>query len=240
MAHSKEPLQNVAEGFEGEVAGFELSDIIQVKAQNRFSGCIDVAYEERRGLVFLRDGEIIHAEQGDIVGEEAFYAILAWPGGRFSLQPNVATTRSTIRKGCQHLLLEAHRLIDERKVGRRNEPPPSPTAAPRPLPTVVLMEKVRAIPGVARAVLQGKDGSRIEDDGYEEEVLAGQALYLAMIGRQLGATFQAGEVHSAVVHGTKHHLLLFAAKSHLLCVLVDGEAQLGNVEAEVRKMLTRR
>src|SRR5919108_369740 len=97
------------DGFEGEISGFGLSDIIQLNAQNRFSGCIEVHYEGRRGLVFMRDGEIVHAEHGGIVGEAAFYEILSWPGGRFSLQENLATTRSTIQKSCQFLILEAHR-----------------------------------------------------------------------------------------------------------------------------------
>jgi predicted regulator of Ras-like GTPase activity (Roadblock/LC7/MglB family) len=227
-----------APGFEGEVTGLGLPDIIQLNAQNRFSGCIDVQHEQNRGLVFFRDGEIIHAEHGSTTGEEAFYAIVAWPGGRFTVQPNVATTRSTIRKGAQHLLLEAHRVLDEERAGRRGPPEPamhSPAPA-RPPTAAAIVERLRQIPGVVYAVVRGKDGARVGDDSYEAEVVAGQALYLALTGNRLGASFQVGELVSAAVQGTSRHLLFFATRNHFLSIVVSAEAQLGPVEAAARKI----
>ncbi len=232
-----ERLKSSTEGFEGEFARLGLADVIQLNAQNRFSGCIDVNSEGRRGLIFLRDGEIVHAEHEGIVGEAAFYEIVAWPGGRFSLQENVATTRSSVRKGCTFLILEAHRRIDERRAGRSPEPTASAAAAAKPTPAASLLERLRAIRGVVYAVLQGKDGGRIGDDTYEAEVVAGQAQYLAMAGRQLSATLKAGEVHSAVAQGTTHHLLLLVAKNHSVAVLVEGDAEVGAIQAELRKTL---
>lgn len=229
-----------AAGFEGEIAGLGLSDVIQLNVVNRFSGCIDVQFEDRRGLIFLKDGEIVHAEQGDTSGETAFYEIVSWPAGRFSHQENVATTRSTIRKSCQFLILEAHRLMDERRADRatRTAPPPLPAApAPRATSAAALLQALRAIPGVLFAVIQGKDGGRIGDDSYQGEVLAGQALYVAMIGRQMAERLQAGEAHSAVVHGTDRHVVLFTTRSHLIALLVNAAAQVGAVEAAARKAL---
>jgi predicted regulator of Ras-like GTPase activity (Roadblock/LC7/MglB family) len=226
------------EGFEGEVSGLGLADILQLNAQNRFSGCIDVQCDGRRGLIFFRDGDVIHAEDGDTIGEEAFYAIVAWPGGHFSLQPNVATTRATIRKSGQHLILEAHRRMDEQRSGRGEPPSPAQPAAGKPIPAGALVEKLRHIPGVLYVVIQGKDGARAGDPTYEAEVLAGQALYVAMAGGQLGAKLQVGELASAAVQGTARHLLLFAARKHFLTLLVNSEAQLGPVEAAARKVLS--
>ena len=226
------------DGFEGEITGLGLSDIIQLNVQNRFSGCIDVHHEGRRGLIFLRNGDVIHAEEGALIGDAAFCEIVSWPGGRFTMQENVATTRSSIQKSCQFLILDAHRLMDERRAARRTDPVRSPASAPKPTSAAALMDRLRAIPGVVYAVLQGKDGARVGDDSYEAEVLAGQALYAAMMGRQLGERLQAGELHTAVVQGSTGHLLLFVAKNKLLAVLVDAEAQVGAVEAEVRKALS--
>jgi hypothetical protein len=235
------PLKGAATGFEGEVSGLGLADIIQLDAVNRFSGCIDVQYQGRRGLVFLKDGEIVHAECADVTGEAAFYEIVSWPGGRFSHQENVATTRSTIRKSCQFLILEAHRLVDERRAARPSGPsvpPPLPGAlAARQAPAEAILEALRAIPGILFAVVQRKNGGRLGDDSYQGEVLAGQALYLAMIDGQLGERLQAGDAHSAVVHGTDRHVLLFTAKNHLIALLVDGGAQVGPVEIAARKVL---
>ncbi len=230
--------KRVPDGFKGEIAGLGLSDVIQLSVHNRFSGCITVQYADSRGLIFFRDGEIIHAEQGEKVGEDAFCNILAWPAGQFSLQPNVATTRSTIQKGWQHLLLEAHRLIDERRAGRRERLPSFPPGAPtRPPSASAIVERLRRIPGVAFVVVQGKDGVRVGDNGHEADVLAGQSAYLAMVGKQLGSIFRVGEVRSAAVQGTSRHLVLFAAHNHYVSVLVHGESQVRAVDAEVRRTL---
>jgi uncharacterized protein DUF4388 len=230
--------------FEGEIAGLGLADVIQLDVVNQFSGCIDVQYEDLRGLLFLKDGEVVHAEQGRFAGEEAFYEILSWPGGHFGHKQNVATTRSTIAKSCHFLILEAHRLMDERRAAReraaRSAPPPPPAApaAARPGSVAAILAELRSIPGILYAVIQGKDGGRVGDDSYEAEVLSGQALYVALVGRQLGEKLQAGEILSAVVHGAARHALLFVAKAHLIIALVDASAQVGAVEAAVRKLLS--
>jgi predicted regulator of Ras-like GTPase activity (Roadblock/LC7/MglB family) len=226
--------------LEGEITGLGLSDIIQLKAQNRFSGCIDVRYVDRRGLIFLRDGEIVHAEHGGLIGEAAFYEIITWPGGRFVVQENVATTQSTIKRSCAFLVLEAHRLMDERRASgevKRAAPAVPPPATAKPIPAAALLEKLRAIPGVAYAVLQGKNGVRIGDDSYAAEVLAGQTLYLAMQGHLISETLKAGEVHSAVVQGSTRHLLLLVGKSHFVTALVEADAEVGAIEVEMRKVL---
>jgi predicted regulator of Ras-like GTPase activity (Roadblock/LC7/MglB family) len=234
----------------GEIVGLGLTDVIQIQNHNRFSGCISVESTGGSGLLFFRDGEVIHAEQGRHLGEDAFLEIVAWPPGKYRLQPNVATTRSTIQKNAQHLLLEAHRILDERRAGR-GAPPASPAggtasapaAAPgarAPMRASDVLEKLRRVPGVEYAALTGKDGAKVADDSYEAEMLGGQAVFLSMIGNQLGALFQAGQMLSAAVHGAKKHLLLFSTKSHFLSVVVKGEAQPGPVEAEVRKILSAR
>lgn len=102
MAGFDEIRRTAADGFEGSIAGLALSDVIQLEVQSRFSGCIAVQNGQARGLIFFRDSEIVHAELGGKTGEDAFCDILEWPNGRFSLQPNVSTTRS-------HLLLFANK-----------------------------------------------------------------------------------------------------------------------------------
>ena len=42
-------------GFDGEISGFSLADVLQLNIQNRFSGCITVESEEGSGRIFLRE-----------------------------------------------------------------------------------------------------------------------------------------------------------------------------------------
>src|SRR5512138_1721595 len=91
-------------GFKGAVSGLPLSDVIQLKAHNLYSGCILVEYGSRRGEIYFQDGEVVHAEQGERAGDEAFYAIMTWPGGRFDFQDDVMPNRRSIEVRLTHLL----------------------------------------------------------------------------------------------------------------------------------------
>ncbi len=111
-------------GFHGEVTGLGLADVIQLNVQIRLTGAIWIHSGRRVGFVFMSDGEVVHAEEGNLLGEAAFYEIMSWQGGTFAVRNNVTTTRWTVRKSCIFLLLEAHRILDE----RRHAPPPNTAA----------------------------------------------------------------------------------------------------------------
>jgi hypothetical protein len=231
-------------GFEGEVAGLSLPDLIQLNARNRFSGRFAVENDGQQGLIFFRDGEIVHAERGSLQGEEAFREILHWPAGRFRVEPDVITARRTIQKSCEHLILDALRALDEH--GSRAAPQAAPArdafggAAPQPkaASSRAALDSIRGVAGVADAVLLTRGGKRLGNEGYEAEVLAGQAAFLAMFGVELSDIFQAGELRFASVQGSAHHLLLYATRSHYLGVSAHCEAVIGVVDAGIRSALT--
>jgi predicted regulator of Ras-like GTPase activity (Roadblock/LC7/MglB family) len=229
------------EGFRGDIAGLSLSDVIQLNGQNGFSGCITVQQDSRVGRIFFREGKIIHAEQGGKSGEEAFYEIMDWRSGYLSLERNVSTTSHTIQKSTQFILMEALRVMDERRAGRPPAPSPlpaaSPAPAPAPKPASSVVGRVKGVPGITYAVLLGKDGTCVDDASFAGTNLAGKAAYLAMMANQVGASLGAGEVRSLALHGKAQHLLLLAGKSQYLGMLADGGAELGAVEADVLKLL---
>ncbi len=228
-----------AGGFEGAVSGLGLPDVIQLNGLNRFSGCITVEYELSTGRLFFREGEIIHAENGDRVGEAAFLEIMQWPAGRFSLEPNVTTTSHTIDRSWRFLLMEAARLQDEQRSGRpaQPSPPASPPTASRRGKVATIVARIRQVPGVAYAVVLTKDGVRLEDDSYEAEALEGQTAYLTLLGKRLGEILHGGEMVAAVVRGAKRSLVLLASRQHYLSILVHPGNDPGSVEAEVRRLI---
>jgi predicted regulator of Ras-like GTPase activity (Roadblock/LC7/MglB family) len=227
------------EGFEGVIPGLGVSDVIQLNLQNRFTGCLSIQSGESKGFLYFQEGGIVHVEYGDKAGEEAFYDILEWPNGRFGLQPALLSPRTTILKPSQHLLLDAARILDERRAARITQITPVLPKEPgaKTSKSSEIIDRVRAVPGVLFAVLQTKDGTRVGDQSFEAEVLAGQGTFLAMVGNQLASVFQTGELVSATVEGKSRHLLLLGTKSLYLCVLVNGESQAGAVEAQVRQAL---
>ncbi|HUK88447.1 MAG TPA: DUF4388 domain-containing protein, partial [Terriglobales bacterium] len=134
-------------------SGLELLDVIQLKSLNHFSGCISVQGDGFTGLVFFRDGQIIHAEAGSLLGEEAFYVIAQRPNTTFSLQPNVSTTSQSIRRSWQFLLMESQRLLDE----ARRKTPAAVAASPQEK-RAGLLDRIRQVPGVVWAALEPKNG----------------------------------------------------------------------------------
>jgi hypothetical protein len=221
-------------GFEGGIAGLGLSDLVQLNAQKRFSGCIRVECEGKVGLIFFRDGEIHHAEVGQKSGEEAFCELLEWPRGRFSAEQNVVAARRTIQGTCEHLLLDAHRILDERRARQRSAPAAQPAAG-----GTGPVEAVRRVPGVLEAVLLTREGKRVGEGGHEADVLAGQTAYLGMAADELGALFQAGELRTACVQASARHLLLYANKTHFLGVAARPQEDPGGVDSAIRQALAK-
>lgn len=68
-----------------------------------------------RGLLFIRNGTICHAECGSLDGEEAVYCCMGFEGGSFSNLPWHEPDRISINKPGEFLLIEAARKRDEMK-----------------------------------------------------------------------------------------------------------------------------
>ncbi|RNC71358.1 MAG: DUF4388 domain-containing protein [Desulfuromonadales bacterium] len=225
------PQREKVYGFEGSVAGLPLTDVIQLKGHNRFSGCIVVEYQQRQGMIFFRDGEIIHAEQGGLTGDLALFEIIRWPGGRFSIQSKVTTTSRTIQLSISYLLLEAHRLMDEANAGMGPTDEGEVTVKRR---MSAIAERLLQIAGVSYAVLLKRDGSPMEDDSFEAEALAAKGVSVAGIGGRLGELFGLGAVKSAALQARTNQLLVFEARNHYISIAVRGESSLAQVESDIR------
>ena len=216
-------------------AGLELLDVIQLKGVSRFSGCISVQGDAFSGMLFFRDGQIIHAEAGDQVGEEAFYEIAQRANTSFTLQPNVTTTSHTIHRSWQFLLMESQRLVDEAR--RKN-----PAAAQAPPPQekkVDLVDRIRTVNGVVWASLESKSGVP-QAAGPSADPMEEKTAHLGALARVVGERLRVGEVVGATVQGADRNLLLMATKAYHLLILIQGGAHAGATEAEIRKLLAAR
>lgn len=100
-------------GFDGSVSNFQLSDIVQLNCLGRLTSALKVVHEDEEGHIYFDRGNIVHAETNRFEGENAFYYILSWQGGVFSVDQNKKARIESINKGWQSLLLEALRRSDE-------------------------------------------------------------------------------------------------------------------------------
>lgn len=222
-------------GFKGAVTGLPLSDVVQLKAHNHFSGCILVEYGARRGGIYFQAGEVVHAELGERVGAEAFYAIMTWPGGRFDIQDGVEAKSRTIDMKLTHLLLEAHRLMDERRIEAPAEHRPAgEESQPRRKGINAACARLMQISGVTYAVMFGPDGAPMEDESGEAAQLAEQGGFLVNAGARLGELFGVGSLKALARQDGREQQLLFEAKNVYITLAVSGGTQLSQVEADIR------
>lgn len=108
-------------GFVGQVVDLQLVDIIQMACLGRFTMSLTITRGEERGLIYFQNGEIAHAEVGDLEGKDALYTILDWNEGRFNSQMGITPPKVTITDRWEHLLLDGMRRQDEARAAEEIE-----------------------------------------------------------------------------------------------------------------------
>lgn len=116
------------EGFRGVLRRVGLQDVIQMECLARSSSILEISNSGVTGRVFIETGQIIHAEVGAAVGEEAFNQLLSLSGGQFALKPFTEPAARSVNGQWEFLLMEAARKTDEAKEAlAASQPPPPPS-----------------------------------------------------------------------------------------------------------------
>jgi hypothetical protein len=102
--------------FQGSLAELHLPDIIQLVSVSGKTGVFKLEDGPRKGLIYLQEGQIVHAALEDLAGEEAVYALAMWRQGEFKFDVGEKAPRQTIHKSNTSLLMEAARRLDEWRV----------------------------------------------------------------------------------------------------------------------------
>jgi DNA-binding NarL/FixJ family response regulator len=116
-------------GFRGVLRRVGLQDVIQMECLSRKSSVLEIKAGGARGQIFLREGSIIHAWYGDLRGQDAFNALLAFEGGQFNLNSWSDPPEETLGGSWEFLVMEAARNRDEAGTPQAE---PSAPATPDP------------------------------------------------------------------------------------------------------------
>jgi CheY-like chemotaxis protein len=101
------------QGFRGLLDHVELQDVIQLECLRRNSSVLNVFTSSESAEIVIRNGVIVHASVGELVGEAAFNHALALKGGEFRLKPYCEPAALTIQRNWEVLLMESARMRDE-------------------------------------------------------------------------------------------------------------------------------
>ncbi len=104
-------------GVTGSLTDLSAMDIIQSVATGDKDVEITLHSNGKKGKIYIQGGEIIHAQSGDLVGEKAFYDLMAFQEGDFEIVPCSKFPGRTVHGNTMSLLMEGARLVDEMAAG---------------------------------------------------------------------------------------------------------------------------
>jgi CheY-like chemotaxis protein len=123
-------LRSSAEGFQpvqmlgssdtalsGSLSHMDLPGVLQMLAHSRQTGSLYVNAGSIDGIIFFDNGNVTHAESGDLVGEEAVVQIVkhcnGLEAGSYKFLPGESAGTRTVLRSATELMLEALREVDE-------------------------------------------------------------------------------------------------------------------------------
>lgn len=233
-----EAIQQRSSGFDGAVSGMSLVDLLQMKGMGRFTGRIAIDRGGQTGLLFFRDGEVVHAELGKKFGKDAFVAIVSWGDGTFRAEPKITTTQQTINESLQFLLLDALRIQDELAAAAAAKQASSESEQQKEKGGVSMLERLSEVAGVTEAVLTKKDGTVVQSAGKDADGTAALGMFIVTTSGRIGDELGLGAYKGAVIQGGSSHLLAMEGSQNHLFITLSGDAKTAVAEAEIRKALS--
>lgn len=143
--------------FSGLLGDMGLVDLMQTVENGRKTGRLLVENRGLRGHVSFREGKVCDAKIRRLTGERAFYRILVWNEGAFSMDFGPHDDADVIELSTQGLLMEGMRRVDE--WGRLLEQLP-PLEHRFEVDSGELVERLSEVPDEVNALLRLIDGRR--------------------------------------------------------------------------------
>ena len=127
----------------GDVKFLNLGDILQLLGSNGSTGILRMSskYAQHDGLVYIDNGNPIHATSGPIVGLDAVNSLFGWLDAEFEFNETPVDCEKTVKKGRMNIILDGLSLLDEGAIEKLgpisydNESPDDAPKGPR-LPTI--------------------------------------------------------------------------------------------------------
>src|ERR1043166_2134577 len=86
---------------------FQVIDVLQMCCLSRRHGALQMVKNGNSGLIFLRNGKIVHAETSSAAGSDALFEIVSWKYAEFAYEGTVRSPAMTIESPWDEILIEA-------------------------------------------------------------------------------------------------------------------------------------
>jgi len=105
----------------GQLENLPLPEIVQILNMGAKTACVTIVSRSGQGKIWFRDGALVHARLGAHEGETAFFHMLRFRAGEFSIQHGVEAHKKSIENDTMFLVFEGLRQIDEGRAAGAGE-----------------------------------------------------------------------------------------------------------------------
>ncbi len=113
-------LQSSETALEGSLTHLDLPGVIQMLEHSRQTGALHVNAGATDGIIFFDAGDVVHAESGELVGDDAVIHIVkncnGAEAGVYKFVPGDTAPTRTVMRSATELMLDAMRAFDEGQV----------------------------------------------------------------------------------------------------------------------------
>lgn len=230
----KELLAREDRALEGNLQMMSLASIIQINCDERNQAQLTLNHRGQDGMIFFKDGEMIHAESAGLIGDEAIYSLLGWEKGSFQLKMGTEPRQRTINKPWSGLLLEGMRRIDEMTVGwspdwDEEKREPAIEDSPNQLQERIAkaLSNIREVEGVLICTPDGNLIAQDKSDDPEGGLELGGMVYKK--AELIGGFLDGGEFERAVLSGSQNRYYVQQHDGHLLYLTLTKRSSVDTI-----------
>ncbi|MCD6424376.1 MAG: response regulator [Anaerolineales bacterium] len=229
--------------LEGNLQMMSLASIIQINCEERNQAQLSLNHLGKDGIIYFKDGEMIHAETDGLVGDEAIYSLLGWEDGTFKLKMGLQPSTVTITKKWSGLLLEGMRRIDESTAAWSQDwedfDTPTEEEKDNRIPERIV-KTILTNREVTSAVICSKTGTLIAQDKSpdpESEIAFGAEL----MGKaeSIGDFLDSGNLERIVITGSENRYYLQQQEDDLLLLSLTKRSSAETVHESVQTIYKR-
>ncbi|KAA3643511.1 MAG: DUF4388 domain-containing protein [Chloroflexi bacterium] len=231
--------------MEGNLQDMAVADLVQHVCQDNKTAKLIIERNGNHASVYFASGKVVHASFADEQGEEAFFQMLAWEDGKFTLENDVQSPEETIQRSWSGLLLEGARRFDESQqsaIAIDTKETPMATKKKSELLSEALKGLLETSADITGAAVVGVDGlvysTNIPQKTLDENMVGASSA--AILGLSVRSTGQLdrGEFRQTLIQGEDGNIIVTALDTNTLFVgITPKEINLGMAFAEVRGMV---
>jgi hypothetical protein len=200
----------------GNLASISIMDMLQMACLARKTMTFSIEEAPKRGLICVNDGEVTHAQYGDIRGEKALIEMIRLRTGKFRVQNEGSTVQHSIQKPWQSLLLDCAVAVDEQEHGLAGA---APVAGADP---EEVCRRFESMNGLTAGFQFTDEGPAVASVGEAPaDVMQAMNQFLLATGDEIGRTLGAGPVVAVMYAGGNVQYAVKKAGPSVFCAIFD-------------------